>query len=358
MITVTALLACSHPAPPPPQASADARPDGYDLFVRTWTPNDPLSPGGDGLGPYFNADSCVACHGLGGVGGAGGLDDNVDLFVHADGASEIEHHHRPEGAPIGGVKVSPDLVGMVMAQRRSAIVHRNPPALFGAGAIDAVALDEVLEVQRAQPDDVVGKIRRRWKGEMGRFGWRGETTHLADFVEGACANELGLQTANVDQPGGRGPGLDMSAEMVVSLTKFVAQLPPPSPVPAAGAERGEALFGDIGCADCHVKTLGEAEGIYSDLMIHDLGRALEDSASGYYQKLPNLVSGWRTAPLWGVRDTAPYMHDGRALTLKDAIEAHDGQGRRSREAFAELEVDEAAAVLSFLGSLAAPPPAL
>ena len=44
---------------------------GKDLFTRAWSRGDALSPKGDGLGPLFNADSCVACHAQGGVGGAG-----------------------------------------------------------------------------------------------------------------------------------------------------------------------------------------------------------------------------------------------------------------------------------------------
>src|SRR5260370_27336066 len=54
---------------------------GEVLFKHQWTANDKLSPGGDGLGPVFNATSCVACHNQGGPGGAGGLDHNVTTFT-------------------------------------------------------------------------------------------------------------------------------------------------------------------------------------------------------------------------------------------------------------------------------------
>jgi len=43
--------------------------------------NDPLSHGGDGLGPMFNATSCAACHNQGGVGGSGSLEHNADMLV-------------------------------------------------------------------------------------------------------------------------------------------------------------------------------------------------------------------------------------------------------------------------------------
>jgi CxxC motif-containing protein (DUF1111 family) len=54
---------------------------GETLFQHEWKPNDPLSSGGDGLGPVYNATSCVACHHQGGPGGAGGLEHNVTTFT-------------------------------------------------------------------------------------------------------------------------------------------------------------------------------------------------------------------------------------------------------------------------------------
>jgi len=54
---------------------------GRTLFVHEWKPNDPLANGGDGLGPVFNARSCVACHLQKGVGGSGGVDHNVTTFA-------------------------------------------------------------------------------------------------------------------------------------------------------------------------------------------------------------------------------------------------------------------------------------
>src|SRR4051812_1493201 len=53
---------------------------GRELFLREWTPGDPRSHGGDGLGPVFNDSSCVACHNAGGAGGAGPASKNVDIL--------------------------------------------------------------------------------------------------------------------------------------------------------------------------------------------------------------------------------------------------------------------------------------
>src|SRR5262245_18390456 len=64
-----------------PAVDATVAHAGEVLFKHDWKPNDPLSPQGDGLGPVFNATSCVACHNQAGLGGAGGLEHNVTVFT-------------------------------------------------------------------------------------------------------------------------------------------------------------------------------------------------------------------------------------------------------------------------------------
>src|SRR5262249_37450624 len=54
---------------------------GAVLFAKEWVPNDPMSHGGDGLGPVYNESSCVACHGLGAPGRPGPGRKNVVLVT-------------------------------------------------------------------------------------------------------------------------------------------------------------------------------------------------------------------------------------------------------------------------------------
>ncbi len=61
-----------------------------------------------------------------------------------------------------------------------------------------------------------------------------------------------------------------------------------------------------------------------------------------------------TARLWGVRDSAPYLHDGRALTIIDAILALGGEAQYARDNFENLDETKKKAVLSFLYSLKTP----
>ena len=59
--------------------AGDVRSPGSELFARKWLPDDPRCHGGDGLGPVYNAASCLDCHYLGAPGGAGPADQNVEL---------------------------------------------------------------------------------------------------------------------------------------------------------------------------------------------------------------------------------------------------------------------------------------
>ena len=122
---------------------------------------------------------------------------------------------------------------------------------------------------------------------------------------------------------------------------------------------GRALFARVGCAACHLPKLASVAGIYSDLLLHDMGPDLSDSGS-YYGAIESPTADgpksqeWRTPPLWGFRDSGPYLHDGRADTLEEAVALHGGQGWRSAKMYFELNHAERLQVQTFLNSLAAP----
>ena len=61
-----------------------------------------------------------------------------------------------------------------------------------------------------------------------------------------------------------------------------------------------------------------------------------------------------TARLWGIADTAPYLHDARALTLTDAIQMHGGEAQASADAFAALYPAQVVDLLAFLHTLRTP----
>jgi CxxC motif-containing protein (DUF1111 family) len=59
----------------------------------------------------------------------------------------------------------------------------------------------------------------------------------------------------------------------------------------------------------------------------------------------------RTAPLWGLRDTNRFLHDGSARSLEQAIQRHDGQAAAARDRFGALDAETSALLLAFLRSL-------
>ena len=194
-------------------------------------------------------------------------------------------------------------------------------------------------------DMPVGRALRLADGRIGRFGWKAQSASLSDFVQAACANELGLgnpgqaQPRSLAYPSYQPTGLDLTLEQCNQLTAFCASLPRPSErVPDDSLARdgvmdGKKAFGKIGCADCHTPDVGSVKGIYSDLLLHRMGEQLQGGGSYNEPPLPRpdgtpgdgpSPGEWRTPPLWGVADSAPYLHDGRAATLEDAIKLHSG----------------------------------
>lgn len=88
--------------------------------------------------------------------------------------------------------------------------------------------------------------------------------------------------------------------------------------------------------------------LFADLKMHDMGDELAESTGSPIDRF------FTTARLWGVADTAPYLHDGRATTLTEAILAHGGEAKDARDAFANLSDLGKRIVLAFLRTLRVP----
>jgi CxxC motif-containing protein (DUF1111 family) len=327
--------------------------------------------------------------------------------------------------------------------------QRNPTALFGAGLIDSIpteVLEAAARVKHPGRAEIAGRVSRQKDGRIGRFGWKAQTPSLNDFVRTACAVELGLDVPGHHQgglprsPESKPSGLDLTDRECDSLLAYVASLPKPAAmIPSSKTERetiaaGKALFEGAGCATCHTPKLGDVEGIYSDLLLHDMGPDLGDTgAYGVFvpdSSEPDVIDSdqpagpngetvlvppaavaaeavtievraesrpdeavivsepaatttvtvtepvtvtmtgarivtrpttgpasrqeWRTPPLWGFRDSGPYLHDGRAATLEEAVALHGGEAAISAREFFRLSPRERQQVNAFLKTLTAP----
>jgi cytochrome c peroxidase len=85
---------------------------------------------------------------------------------------------------------------------------------------------------------------------------------------------------------------------------------------ASAAElRGEALFnGKARCAGCHPPPY------YTDLTMHDLMVDRFFTPRTVNNQMTKPDGPIKTFPLRGIKDSPPYFHDGRLLTLEDTVE--------------------------------------
>ena len=293
----------------------------------------------------------------------------------------------------------------------------DPPVPLGAfQQEDLFYTPGTAEPSECSPAELVVYENELEDGDIpkfGRFGWRAQTRSLAEFVVSACTAEIGLetsiqsQTADPRNPDYVAPGVDMSDAQVRAFVSFVRELPRPEQIlpknttRLARVEHGSKVFSEVGCTDCHRQNLAKIGGIYSDLLLHDVGHSLRDPQPAFppresrrttrefreevfgssfpsrrARKKPSQSSGysepfvpietpreattgrehseWRTPPLWGVADSAPYMHDGRAETLVEAIMIHGGEASDSVRAFASLKTQDQLKMIEFLNTLRAP----
>lgn len=319
----------------------------------------------DGVGaPNMNADSCRACHQDPFIGGAGGLELNVSRFGD-DGGGTVPFEDLPGGQMLSKLRPPFEPLREEYDPGTATVFEqRQTPSLLGAGLIDSIYESEILA--RQDPDDrdgdgIFGVARIVQVGsnhEVGRFGWKAQVPRLRDFVNDAMGGELGI-TAPDD---GRGFALladddavadpEITPEEVDELARFMELLPPPrrSTVVSADAQLGGQLFDEIGCANCHVPTLQGSRGpvnLYSNLLLHNV---MADGFRGVAEEGAG-VGLYRTPPLWGISDTAPYLHDGRGETLEQAIELHAGEAAAVTQRFLELDAHDRDALLAFLRAI-------
>jgi CxxC motif-containing protein (DUF1111 family) len=338
-----------------------------------------------GLGPLFNDTACNRCHNRFGVGG-GGI-QRVTLVGRVEG-NEFDPLMARGGPGLAANSVTIELAearrlipqcklpreGEPIPSEANLVVPRRTTALFGLGLVDATPDATFLEIARQQPTHIRGRaaLVRDGARAVGKFGWKAKAASVRQFAGSALLNEMGV--TNPEYPDEQAPladpallagcdvtpGLEDDGSGLSALTDFVQMLAPIPPLEQSPAAReGDALFSRLGCDGCHVRALTSGESPiaalsfqtyapFSDFLLHDMG-ALGDRIGGEGDAAPREM---RTAPLWGLRLAgASYLHDGRARSIAEAIERHDGQARRSRDGYVKLPPEKKAALLAFLQTL-------
>lgn len=359
---------------------------GQAVALKRFTP-------AQGLGPQVNVSFCGACHEKPVLGGSAGRYRAFQLVGQklSDGSFQFLGK--------SGVMAHFDLATAGRTPTPTGInvtATRNPVPFFGVGLLAEIPDAELLK--NADPEDknkdgISGRPNYD-RGFVGRFGRKSQTVSIEGFIRGPLFNHVGLtsnplseelraklpvpsnsvmtlkdglegeatrpgvirqaQAAAPDEPTtdtDGAPDPELSENELFDLVSFSMLLAAPKPdAVTADVSAGQTAFSKAGCTGCHVPTLKGPRGLipaYSDLLLHDMGEVLAD---GIEMKVAT-GSEFRTQPLWGVAAVGPYLHDGRADTLDEAIQLHAGEGKASRDAYVALSEGERAKVIAFVESL-------
>src|SRR5271156_6865575 len=241
----------------------------------------------DGLGPVYNATSCVMCHQNPNSGAPGqvtelrvGHNDANGNFVNPtivinDGKNTITGRSIVNDRAIG-----PEAQEHI-PETENIRALRAALNTLGDGFVEAIDDNTLMAIAERQPELSEGRVHGEvvqapifeapGQTRVGRFGWKDQHSSLLSFIADAYLNEMGItnrlrptevtQVLNTttginDQPDSLGlADIDHFAEFIRGT-----KVPPRDPALEATADAlsGERLFEKIGCATCHVSAITTA----------------------------------------------------------------------------------------------------
>jgi hypothetical protein len=361
----------------------------------------------------LDSQSCLDCHAvlsndampfIPGVGGAGGLNNSAMFMTRAidvqdalgNGFAAFDGRliNPPALFGTGGVQlVAKEMTVTLQQLKRQAVRHPGKKIVLRAKGIDfgSISADSTGAIDTQDVFGVDGDLVVR------PFGRKGEFASVRGFDLGALMFHLGMQPVEVV-----GEGVDADRDNIANevgigevsaLEIFVTTQETPRQLRMGPAEKsGLQNFRRVGCADCHQPAMRTARSelrysfpevpddpsqnvffvadltdeppaferskrggivvpMFSDLKRHDMGDELAEDFHGATERRNR---EFITAKLWGVADTSPYLHDGRALTLNEAILLHGGEAAAARDAYDGLDDRKKNQVLLFLRTLRNP----
>lgn len=299
---------------------------GNSFFNQNWVQAPASTTARDGLGPFFNARSCAACHFKDGRGRPPAFDGERSTGYLVRIA--IPGRRDSLGSPLGderyGTQIQDAAVldfapeatviveyeevpgqfadGTPYALRRPIVSFRDEAygpvgdlavsgrvanQMAGMGLLEAVPEADLLALadpNDADGDGISGRVNRVWnvreqRYTLGRFGWKAEQPTVEQQVASAFHGDLGITTTIFDDenctvaPAGcnevpTGGSPEFEDDDLAHTTLYASTLAVPARRDWADAEvlRGKALFEEIGCASCHVPELRTDESAVADAL--------------------------------------------------------------------------------------------
>jgi CxxC motif-containing protein (DUF1111 family) len=352
--------------------------------------------------------SCVDCHSSPVRDGAGQQATNIFRVYNAD-FSQFITRSPPHVFGVAYVDLlAREMTAELLSQREAAIASAQMTGSSVTVTLTAKGLDFGQLV--ATPSGAATYMGTAVSADLivRPFGIKGTFITLRQQNINAFINHMGLEAQELLDLNGFLPDHDndgvineVTPGQVSAVVAYQALLPVPSFAPVSSrASAGMDVFQAAHCADCHtpylrlddpafaltdphgtadtpaqlVDILGHAERpqlartapngpvlvpLFSDLRRHNIGPGLADYRDVPLRRHPLDPGPFPMVPsaqflstrLWGVGSTGPYLHDGTAITLDDAIRRHDGDALESRKGYEALSDDERASLLDFLNSL-------
>ncbi len=267
--------------------------------------------------------------------------DGRTVFVHNFMDRSVTIHNA--SALIDGAETAPTLtatLACITTEKLAANILKGKQ-LFYDSADQRLALQQYVSCAGCHNDG--GQDGRVWdftgfgeglrnnislKGHAnhGPAHWTGNFDEIQDF-EGQIrgfAGGLGLIATGTPHPSLGTPNAGRSADLD-ALAAYVNSLATTGNSPnrntngtlTAEATAGQTLFKQLNCASCHSGTRFTNSALN---VFRDIGTIKPTSG----KRLNGALTGFDVPTLRGLWNTAPYLHDGRAATLAEAVSAHQG----------------------------------
>jgi CxxC motif-containing protein (DUF1111 family) len=331
-----------------------------------------------GLGPIFVANQCSSCHAGDGKGHPFvtftrfGQGDTLGNTFLNQGGPQLQHKALPGFSP----EILPN---------GAPSTNLIAPAVSGLGFLDAVSDADLIALSDPNDGDGISGIphwnnipefvtlRPNTVSKNGkyitRFGKKGGAYNLLHQTVGAYNQDMGITSdfMPIDPYSGIESDPEVSTNTVKDIVAYLKTLKAPIQRDPDNADvnAGNTLFTQIDCGKCHSQTLQTGESPidalsnktfhpYTDLLLHDMGADLDD---GYTEGFAQTYE-WKTPPLWGLglsKDsqggTFFLLHDGRAMSIEEAILFHGGEAQQAKNKYNALSQSEKKQLIKFLESL-------